>query len=60
MDYNARPKSAIADLESQSRVNYAATARKWNFERTTLAKRHKSQTIKNIRICNDIAEARAQ
>jgi hypothetical protein len=29
MDHNARIDSAIADLESQSRVNYAATAKKW-------------------------------
>jgi hypothetical protein len=44
MDHNARIESAINDLESQSRVNYAATAKIWNVERTTLAKRHKGQT----------------
>jgi hypothetical protein len=40
MDHNARIESVIADLESQSRVNYAATAKKWGAE---LAKRHKGQ-----------------
>jgi hypothetical protein len=44
MDHNARIQEAIADLESQSDVNYAATVRKWGVERTTLAKRHKGQT----------------
>jgi Tc5 transposase DNA-binding domain len=44
MDHNARLESAIIDLESQSRVNYAAAAKKWKVERTTLAKRHKGQT----------------
>jgi hypothetical protein len=44
MDHNARIQEAIADLESQSHVNYAATVRKWGVERTTLAKRHKGQT----------------
>lgn len=36
--------SALADLESQERVNFAATARKWQVDRTTLAKRFKGQT----------------
>ena len=44
MDHNARIESAITDLESQIHVNYAATAKKWGVERTTLAKRHKGQT----------------
>ena len=42
--YNARFKSALADLESQDSVNYAATAKKWNVQRTTLLRRHKGQT----------------
>ena len=44
MDHNARMESAIADLESQSRVNYSATAKKWGIKRTTLSRRHKGQT----------------
>jgi hypothetical protein len=39
----SRIESALADLESQDSVNYAATARKWQIERTTLARRHKGQ-----------------
>jgi transposase-like protein len=37
--HNARIKAAIADLKCQERVNYAATARKWDLEPTTL-RRH--------------------
>jgi hypothetical protein len=44
MDYNARIKSAITDLESPIHVNYAATANKWGVERTTLVKCYKGQT----------------
>jgi hypothetical protein len=42
--YNDRIELAIADLESQECQNYAATARKWNIERTTLSRRHKDVT----------------
>ncbi len=35
---------AIADLESQSRINYAATAKKYHIDRTTLARRHRGET----------------
>lgn len=44
MDHNAQMTSALADLESQKRTNFAATARKWQVERTTLAKRYKGKT----------------
>jgi hypothetical protein len=44
MNHNARIEAAIADLESQERVNYAAAARKWGVERTTLAKRYRGET----------------
>jgi hypothetical protein len=44
MDHNARIEAAISELESQSRVNFAATARKWNIERTTLARRFRGET----------------
>jgi len=42
--HNARIEDALADLNSQGRVNYTATARKWCVERTTLAKRHRGET----------------
>jgi hypothetical protein len=32
MDHNARIEAAITDLESQSRVNYAATAKEWDID----------------------------
>jgi len=44
MDLNTRIACALDDLESQERVNYAATARKWNIDRRTLARRHKGET----------------
>lgn len=43
MDHNARIESALADLESQERINSTATAARWGFERTTLAKRYKGE-----------------
>ena len=39
MDHEARIQAAIIDLQSQERVNYSATAKRYNLERTTLAKR---------------------
>ena len=47
MDHNARIEAAIADLESQERVNYAVTARKWNLDRSTLSRRHRGETGSN-------------
>ncbi|KAJ9644779.1 hypothetical protein H2199_003744 [Coniosporium tulheliwenetii] len=44
MDHNARIEAAIADLGSQERTSYAATARKWRVVRETLAKRYKGET----------------
>jgi hypothetical protein len=44
MDYEARMQAAISDLESQGRKNVAATAERWDLERTTLSKRYKGQT----------------
>jgi hypothetical protein len=35
---------AIADLETQECLNYAATARKYKIERTTLSRRHRDVT----------------
>jgi hypothetical protein len=49
MDHNARIQAAIADLESQERVNYAATAKKWNLDGTTLARRHRGNSLKSRR-----------
>ena len=37
-------ESAIAELESQVKPNISATARKWDIERTILAKRFSGQT----------------
>jgi hypothetical protein len=39
--HNDRIELAIADLETQKYLNYAATARKYKVERTTLSRRHK-------------------
>ena len=47
MDHNARVLAAIADLDSQERVNYSATAKRWNLERTTLARRFRGETVLN-------------
>jgi Tc5 transposase DNA-binding domain len=44
MDYETRMQAAISDLESQDRTNFAATAKRWDLERTTLAKRYRGQT----------------
>ena len=42
--HNDRIELAIADLETQEYLNYAATARKYKVERTTLSRRHKDVT----------------
>ena len=47
MDHNARIEAAIADLESQERTNYAATATKWGLKRETLSKRFRGETGSN-------------
>jgi hypothetical protein len=44
MDHERRIQAAIADLESQDRLNYAATARKWEIDRSTLSRRHRGET----------------
>src|SRR5947199_6447927 len=44
MSHNARIEAAIADLKSQECVNYAATARKWGLEPTTLRRRFIGQS----------------
>jgi hypothetical protein len=41
---NDRIQLAIADLESQERLNYADTAKKWNVNRSTLSRRHRGVT----------------
>jgi hypothetical protein len=43
MDHEARNQPAIADLELQTRRNYTSTARKWDIERTTLARRFRGE-----------------
>ena len=47
MDHESRIEAAIADLESQERINYHATGKKWNLDRTTLARRHRGETGSN-------------
>jgi len=47
MDHNARIQAAITDLESQSRRNIAATAKKWGIARETLSKRFRGETGSN-------------
>jgi hypothetical protein len=42
--YNDRILLAIADLESQERLNYADIAKKWNVDRSTLSRRHRGVT----------------
>ena len=44
MDHNARIEAAIKDLRSQKRTNFAATAKRWDVERTTLARRYRGET----------------
>jgi hypothetical protein len=44
MDHEARIQAAIADLESQDHTNFAATARKWDIERSTLSRRYRDET----------------
>jgi DNA-binding phage protein len=47
MDHEARMQAAITDLKSQTRKNYASIARKWDLERTTLARRFRGETGPN-------------
>jgi hypothetical protein len=42
--HNDRIELAIADLETQECLNYAATARKYKIERITLSRRHRGVT----------------
>jgi hypothetical protein len=50
MAYNERIATAIADLESQSRLNIAAIAKKYKVVRITLSDhfKRKSSTIKEV------------
>ena len=42
--HNDRIELAIADLESQDRPNYASTAKKYHFNRSTLSRRYRGVT----------------
>jgi transposase-like protein len=44
MSHDARIEAAIAELDSQERVNYAATAKEWDLDPTTLWRRHIGKT----------------
>ncbi len=41
-------QAAISDLKSQEAPNFAATAKKFNLDRTTLMRRFKGKTVSNI------------
>jgi S-adenosylmethionine synthetase len=43
--YNDRIELAITDLKSQITLNYAATAKKYNVDRSTLSRRYKGAII---------------
>jgi hypothetical protein len=43
MDHDPLIQAAIADLDLQARINYSATAKRWNLERTTLTKRYRGE-----------------
>lgn len=45
MDHNERILAVIADLDSQGVPNYGATAKNYDLVRTTLWRRHTSQTV---------------
>ena len=47
MDHNARIEAAITDLRFQKRTNFAVTVKRWDVERTTLAKRFRGETGTN-------------
>jgi hypothetical protein len=51
MSHEARMEAAMADLDSQERRNYAATARKRNLEPTTLRRRFIGEST-SIRVAN--------
>ena len=42
--HNDRVELAIADLESQVRLNYTDAAKKWNIDRSTLSRRYRGLT----------------
>ena|SRR5439155_19339536 len=44
MTHEDRMRKALAELESSSKPNYSALARKYKLERTTLAKRAQGKT----------------
>jgi hypothetical protein len=44
LSHNDRIELAIAELESQTQSNFAATARKYNLKRITLSRRFKGET----------------
>ena len=44
MDHNPRIESALADLDTQEKPNYRATAKKYGVARTTLSERYKGKS----------------
>ncbi len=57
MDYNERILAAIADLDSQEVPNYGATAKKYDLVRTTLWRRHTSQTVSRSEATTEFRQA---
>jgi hypothetical protein len=45
MDYEERMTAAFTALDLQEARNYSQVAKKYELERTTLAKRYKGQTV---------------
>ena len=57
MDHNDRILAAIADLDSQKVPNYGATAKKYDLVRTTLWRRHTSQTVSRSEATTEFRQA---
>ena len=53
MERDDRIDAAIAELDNSKVVNYAATARKYNIDRTTLSKRHRGKTRSRAEFLSD-------
>ena len=57
MDHKERILEAIADLYSQEVPNYGATAKKYDLVRTTLWRRHTSQTVSRSEATTEFRQA---
>jgi hypothetical protein len=57
VSHNARIELAIADLESQAQLNFAATARKYNVKGTTLSRRFRGETSSREDAISSVSKA---